>query len=210
MTTTVCPRCGKHVLHSPGEGPAYCDAVSCGHVFAPLVQERSLPPRKEEPPAAAEPLIPELPRPPEISAPQLVAPHVCPRCRGEIHQPSRKRWTTITHECGNRTDLVAVIFRAPCCGAYLELPRALTRQKHRCPACPQSFLGPRDDLIHRGAADVRPGAVMRFRCPNPECRRRLQCNTHLDGEATAGQSVVCPACVHVLAIPSAGEAVSRS
>ncbi|MGL4552254.1 MAG: hypothetical protein ACRC33_13835 [Gemmataceae bacterium] len=209
MQTTLCPRCGKLVLHSRGEPPPYCDGVSCGHNFAPLVQERTLPARDGDAPEPALSAVPELPPPPVVGSPQLVAPHRCPKCQGQIHQPACQRWKTITHECGNRTDLLAVIFRAPCCGAFVELPRALSRQTHRCPACPRSFVGPRDDLIHRGAGDVGSGEVMRFRCSNPECHRRLQCNTHQGGEPAVGQAVVCPACVHVITIPSGGRAVGR-
>lgn len=209
MRTTVCPRCGKHILHAQGEAPYECDAVSCGYAFPVIEQERTLPARPGPAPEPEPMTVPELPPGPVISAPQLAAPHRCPRCLGEIHQPAGRRRATIDHECGNRTDLYAILFRAPCCGAFVELPRSLAGKTHRCPACPRSFVGPRDDVIHRTLGDVSPGQVMRFICPNSECLRRLQCNTHLNGDVVAGQLVVCPACAHVITVPAAGRAVIR-
>lgn len=210
LSTTPCPRCGRPIYRSPGEErPPYCDAVSCGYELPALERERELPAR---PGVVEEPGIPVLPPPPQPEAalgmPRLVAPHECQVCHGPIDAPIGTRRKTLTHDpLGCRTDIFAILFRAPCCSAYLEMPLRLGGQQVTCPACRQELTGPYDGILHRLTGDVHRGEVMRFPCP--ECRFVLQCNTAINGRPTPGLPVACLTCLHVFPVPSAGDAVRR-
>lgn len=204
----VCPRCGGSIRNYPGPFPDYCDIAGCSYTF-PITDQRITPAASPQKPSLSPNYsFPQLPESRPITSPRLVAPYRCPGCHQAIHQSAGIPRLTITHECGNRTTLYAVLFYAECCGTALELPRAEMGRCHPCPNCKREFIGPRDDIVHRSVADIQSGTLMRFHCSTPSCNAPLTCNTIHHEKTVVGIPVVCPICHGVMNVPAAGEAIS--
>jgi hypothetical protein len=136
----------------------------------------------------------------------LVSPHRCNVCQGEITEAYNLRAHTIEHTMEGMpphlTAVLALLFHAPCCSRYVELPVALAGEEVKCPACPADFLSPQVGVVNRRAGDMDEAGVLWFRCS--ACREPLQCNRQHNGRPSAGLHVICTACHGVIEVPQAG------